>query len=280
MKIAIYGDSFGNHCLENFPGDSRYRGLGWPEILNNQKDYEVTNFSCSGSSLFYSYKLFLENNKNFDYNIFLVTEPNRITLPEESIIPGTSMTPHINLSLVDSLSRFEYNQTLVSAITLYYGLIHNFEAIELFHKLMVENITQVNQNTLVIPCFHTSISYTPDNLMGISDMEMSEYEMWLTLKDNKYYPWTIIEDETGLWTFNDYRKCHLNEENNKILATMIYQAINNNQQTIDLSLSQFVKSKKDPEHYFFYVDLTTEFNEGPLNGRLHNLYIKLLIDRN
>lgn len=278
MKIAIYGDSFGNHCLEDFPGDNIDRGKAWVELLADK--YQVTNFSHPGSSLFYSYKIFLENNKNFDYNIFLVTEPNRITLPEESIIPKKGMKPHINLNLIDSLSKFkDNNQTLVSAINLYYKLIHNVEAADLFHKLMVENIIRVNQNILIIPCFGHG-TYTHNNLMGISNIELSENKIWSTLIDNDYLYWTPIEDETGLWTFSDYRKCHLNEENNKILANMIDNAIKNNQQTIDLSLSQFVKSKKDIEHYLCYIDLTVEFNEGLLNGRLHNLYNKLLIDTN
>jgi len=104
-KIAIYGDSFGNMRLENFQGDLRDRGLGWPEWL--EKKYQVTNFAQSGSSLFYSYKLFLENNKDFDYNIFLVTEPNRITIPKESIAPGSTLNHHINLSMIDAYSRYK-----------------------------------------------------------------------------------------------------------------------------------------------------------------------------
>ena len=33
MKIAIYGDSFGDFCLENIPGDDLDRGKAWSIYL-------------------------------------------------------------------------------------------------------------------------------------------------------------------------------------------------------------------------------------------------------
>ena len=41
MKIAIYGDSFGNTVLENIEDDNIDRGLAWVELL--AKKYEVVN---------------------------------------------------------------------------------------------------------------------------------------------------------------------------------------------------------------------------------------------
>jgi len=280
MKIAIYGDSFANHCLENLPGDLRDRSLAWTEWL--AQSYQVTNFAVAGSSLFYSYNLFLENNKNFDYNIFLATETNRITLPEESIINSPTLGRHINLALIDALMRFnDTDKTLVSAINLYYGLIHNQQAVDTFHNLMIENIVRINQKTLVIPSFQNSLpDNTINNLLNISGEELVKNDMWIILQENNYFCWNPIKDETGIWTFADYRKCHLNEKNNKILADIIDKAIKNNQQAIDLSLSQFTKSDKDLEHYYYYIDLTSGYNEGTLNGRLYNLCNKLLIDTN
>ena len=142
MKIAIYGDSFGNSMIESLveQKDQDTRGKAWVELL--AEDYYVTNFAKAGSSLFYSYKLFLENNQKFDYNVFLVTEPNRITLSDEvDILP---LGKHINLSLVNSYKQLYSSKvtndlrldTIISALESYYLIVHNQEAVDIFHNLM------------------------------------------------------------------------------------------------------------------------------------------------
>jgi len=291
MKIAIYGDSFGSSMIDSLleEKDCDTRGNAWVEHLS--EIHEVTNYSYPGSSLFYNYKLFLENNQNFDYNIFLITEPNRITLPDNPILitddnkPG--LTKHINLGIVDSFDRFlnSDNDThnlnlIISALKSYYSFIHNQEAVDTFHNLMIDNIKKINRNTITIPCFTFSIPNTEISLNCISNYELSNFEIVEFLREKEYFLWTPIEDVTGKWTYSDYRKCHLNEENHKKLFDLINDAIINKQQTINLDLNQFVKASKDVEYYYFYVDLNQLWFERRLNGELHNLYNKLLIDTN
>jgi len=163
MKIAIYGDSFGNSMIDDLVEriDRDTRGKAWVELLADE--YDVTNFAQTGSSLFYSYKLFLENNQKFDCNIFLVTDPNRITLPNEFDIPP--LTKHINLGLLKYLEDTYSNSNprlshIVSALKSYYAIVHNFHAVDIFHNLMLENINRINKNTIIIPCFNHSIPNT------------------------------------------------------------------------------------------------------------------------
>jgi len=96
MKIAVYGDSFGNLYSNNIPGDNLDRGKSWVDVL--EKKYLITNYSKSASSLFYSYDLFLTHNKDYDYNIFLVTEPNRLTLNN---VDDNSFLKHVNAGILD-----------------------------------------------------------------------------------------------------------------------------------------------------------------------------------
>ena len=75
MKIGIYGDSFAAH-----------NGLGvdhqWPIILGkNITGSNITNYAKSSTSVYYSYKQFLNNYHKHDINIFLVTNPYRYTKP-------------------------------------------------------------------------------------------------------------------------------------------------------------------------------------------------------
>ena len=180
MKIAIYGDSFGNSLIEPLKEykECDTRGKAWVELF--QDDYEVTNFSYPGSSLFYSYKLFLENNQKFDYNIFLVTEPNRITLPDEFDI--RPLSKHINLGIIHSLNhKYSSKVTndsrldiIISALQSYYAIVHNEHAINIFHNLMLENINRINQNTIIIPCFNQSMPNTQVSLNSISSYEFKE----------------------------------------------------------------------------------------------------------
>jgi len=291
MKIAIYGDSFGNSMIETSieSKDQDTRGKAWVELLAD--NYDVTNFCYPGSSLFYSYQLFLKNNQKFDYNIFLVTEPNRITLPDEfDILP---MSKHINLSFVHAFNhRFSSKTTndsrldpIISAIESYYSFIHNEHAINIFHNLMIENINRINQNTIIIPCFNQSIPDAQVSLNSICAYEFKESKVMEILTDNDCRNWKIFNDENGKWTYSDYRKCHLNEENNKKLFEIIVDAIINKQQTINLDLNQFSIATKDIEYYHYLIKLDKQWdkaysNETRLNGELHNLYNKLLIDTN
>jgi len=272
MKIAVYGDSYGMHYLNNLKDDVLDRGKSWIELL--EEKYQVTNFCVNGSSFFYSYKLFLENNQNFDYNILLVTEPNRITLPDEYELP---LSKHVTPGTLSGFGRSEnvITNTLISSINSYYNIIHNREAVYISHNLMLENIIRLNKKTIIIPCFKTSTTDKSYSLNCISAYELQDSEFLRKLKYKSYHPWTAIKDENTKWTYNDYRKCHLNEENNKILFNLIYDAINNNKQRINLDLKQFVKASKDIEYYHLYIDLNQVHHERRLNGELHNLYNKL-----
>lgn len=272
MKIAIYGDSYGSCYLSNIRGDEVDRGKAWVEILAER--YQVVNFSVPGSSVFYSYDLFLQHNQNFDYNIFLVTEPNRTTLPDEYEFP---LTRHITPGAVLGFSRSvqPIARTLMTAIDSYYSLIHNQTAADTFHNLMLDSINRINQNTIIIPCFNDSVPGEFYSLNRISHNERTDSVVLTTLWDNNYYFWTLIQDGDMRWAYNDYRKCHLIEENHIILADLISDAIHNKQRKVDLNFNHFKKMSKDPEYYNMYIDLNQVNVERRLTGELHNLYNKL-----
>lgn len=272
MKIAIYGDSYGNFCLKNVQGDSNDRGKAWVEILSEK--YQVVNFCVPSSSLFYSYNLFLQHNQNFDYNIFLVTEPNRITLPDEYEFP---LSKHINFSATTGFKRSDnpIANNLMTAVESYYSLIHNQSAVDTFHNLMLDSISRINQNTIVIPCFNGSIPGEFYSLNRISHYEGTDSVVLTTLWDNNYRFWTPIESENSRWAYNDYRKCHLIEENNIILADLISNAIDNKQCKVDLNFNQFKKMSKDIEYYHMYIDLNQIWCERAMTGEMYNLYNKL-----
>jgi len=271
MKIAVYGDSFGGINLTNIPGDNEDRGKSWVQVLSEK--YNVTNFSAGGTSLFYSYEIFLQQNKNFDYNIFLITEPNRLTLNNVD----NEHFKHFNLAMLDVFSKVTENSNtgndkkVIDALLGYYSYIHNQKYIDICHALMVNSIININQNSLIIPCFPTSI---PGNtsLVEITDYELLDQILYL--KDKGYRMWKLIDNK---WTFADYRKCHLSEENNRILANIIDNSITNKTNILDIKLNDYQKAGKDIEFYYLKKTLTSNgFRDSRFNGELH----KLLIDTN
>lgn len=79
MKLAIYGDSFAV--------DTYY--TSWTRILVEKLQPAVyRNFACLGSSIDYSYHHFLKNHKDYDINIFIITDDSRSSLwyDEEPIV--------------------------------------------------------------------------------------------------------------------------------------------------------------------------------------------------
>ena len=81
-NIAIFGDSFSD------PKWVKNDYLAWPELLEN--DFNVTNFSLSGTSLWWSYKQFKKLSTEYDYCIFTITMPGRIHIE--------SLDRHLNLN--------------------------------------------------------------------------------------------------------------------------------------------------------------------------------------
>jgi hypothetical protein len=157
MKIAIYGDSWGSLGL-NEP----HSYLGWPEILANQPDVKVTNFSVVGSSLYYSYKQFIKNHSSYDINIFLITSIGRMYV---SSMPH-SIAKHVNglsnvlenketfkqLTNLDKATK-EQIEKINDALVLYYLYLQDNERDSDTDNALIYHAKSISKNTIFIPCF-------------------------------------------------------------------------------------------------------------------------------
>lgn len=132
MNIAIYGDSFAVCPRSPYRGSSFF----WGTTLAKKLNATVTNFAKNGTSVYHSYKLFLETYTNFDLCIFVVTEPNRyfkeIKIANDNVSIGNLDQLNVYKNLVSTaeeklLLKFiegwflssdeEYNQCIVDLIT-------------------------------------------------------------------------------------------------------------------------------------------------------------------
>lgn len=227
MKLGIFGDSYGK-C-----GGYDHNENDWVDFLNLTNKYEITNFSKGGSSLWYSYDLFIKNNKDFDKIIFLITSPHRIFInnPNCIIHPFQSYNASILINEAEGKEKEQY-QTVIN----YYELLHDYDKEEYIHRLLVENIKTLRPDTIIYPCFN--FSYIDDvGLFEITNFEDKCLGLNSEIKNNFY--------RQGK---RDSRKCHMTEANNKIVADMFLERLNGN--NLKINLDTLVKPEVDLNYYY------------------------------
>ena len=254
MKIAIYGDSWGSLGL-NLP----HSYLGWPEILANQPSIEVTNFSITASSLYYSYKEFIKNHKFYDINIFLITSTGRMyvnTMPEYY-----DLAKHVS-GLSNVLERKEVLKKIIyldkpikeqiekinNALELYYVYLQDYELDSDVDNALLYHAKSLTTNTIFIPCFKQP---NQPSLLDIYEMENR-----VTGATEKYFLQGIeINSIVGDKCLRDNRICHLTKRNNEILAEKIINAINTKTMSIDLSIKDFAEPAEGVDEILVWKDL-------------------------
>ena len=249
MKIAIYGDSWASEFL-----DEPHKYLGWPEILANQPGYEVTNFAVPGSSLYFSYKEFLENHADYDVNIFLITSYGRMyvqSMPEtnqrkvEKHIPNLI---HIGIRKKQLTNTMHQVMKVYEAMEKYYEYIQNDEYDELVDKALVYHARSISTNTIFIPCFH---GYDEFSLIDVFEMEnysIGAYE--------KYFSKNIhfnVEHDGKILT--DARVCHMTKVNNELFAGKLIKEIEEKNYSFKFSMGDFVAPTDNVDEILLLKDI-------------------------
>lgn len=209
LKLAIYGDSFSDPTWVS----NTY--MSWPELLAN--DYNITNYSQTGTSMWWSYDKFLNTHNKFDLAIFVVTVPGRIHVEYND--------KHLNLNpstwpVWDGINIGE----------MYFRYFYSSKRETAFHNFMVNDILQY-QDVLVIPAFLESLPIQSWSLCHYADLELQHYGL----------------DHPGN---NENRKCHLTKENNLMVYNKISKAIADKDQVLKLNKDDFVVPADPMEYYW------------------------------
>jgi hypothetical protein len=209
-RIGIFGDSFSDPTWNN----NVY--LSWTELL--AEDYEVTNFSKNGSSLWYSYQKLKTHRSKFDICIIVATIYGRFYLE--------SSDTHLNINR--NTWPVKHNVNLGK---LYYEEFFSLEREKTFHDFMIQDILHLD-HTIFIPAFEECVT-TPSSisLNHYSNAELHHY---------------------GVFAYQgpDDRKCHLSRENNLVIFKKIQNAMDNNISSIDISMDEFVVPTEPFNFYF------------------------------
>lgn len=239
--VGIFADSHGDCTYLEWKTRRKDIGLGWPELLSLK--YKVKNHSMGGSGVYYSYDIFKQVHSKFDIVIYIPTQSSRFPLycPDSGqirhMVPGFLMAQAAR-ELERSRNRPNDYKALEAAIG-YSTYILDEKKEEEMKRLMLQEVKRLRPDTIFIPAFPSDRIVESDiDLSVISLMELNTYGTNLTTLRSMANP------------LLDIRKCHLTDENNRMLFNKILTAIDNQDTSVRLAESDFVKPKDPFTKYF------------------------------
>lgn len=168
MKIGLYGDSFGIADVKELP-------TAWYNLLRDELQCELDNYAVRGSSVYFSFKNFLETYHMYDLVIFLVTSPIRYS---KSLNTSTPIMEHYPGISAVKYAREIYNNQLTDTDReilrdLEGWFMCSDEELNLdMCELMMERVANLHENVLFIPVIENT--YFKNNT-GITNREHTFY---------------------------------------------------------------------------------------------------------
>lgn len=227
VTVGIFGDSFAD---ENVFKDKP--GLSWVEYLRNYYARDVKSYGKAGTSLYYSYELFLDNYKYYDKVIFVCTDLGRVTLPHYITFKSTkyewlrhipnhdTAQNHLRPDALELHTPDSINAT--KAAMEYFKYLYDFKKEERIQNLILGDILAKRPDALILYLHKNQSPYQPIDMVGLIDISVKEVVPY-------GYEHTPIVMDT--------RKCHMSEVNNKNLAGLLNNWIGG--QEISLALNEF-----------------------------------------
>lgn len=217
MKVAVFGDSYADEKIHR--RESGYKS--WVELLREKYYPDLTCYGEAGSSLYFSYKKFIENHNNYDKVIFIITTPGRVTIPDYIKFnenPDSYLMYHIN-SIETAQSHLDDRPAIMTeqgrlahnAVIEYYKYLHDQTYDKIMYMLMKENISKMRNDVVLVDTLRR----------GLSDISYYEFA-----------------PEGGrppeMWHYRDQRMCHMSKKNNEILADKMFEWCNGTPVHIDV----------------------------------------------
>lgn len=158
-SIGIYGDSFGTYSLSGEPL-FRQKGMShhWSTLLKEQFKCKLVNYALSGSSVYYSYKKFLETYQLHDLVIFLVTDPFRFIKPLDfSFSKNACITNQLQIDVWRKTKNnsTEDDRLLLDKLENWFELTDQGYQYDI-SELLVDRVKSMHNNIVIIPCYEIS----------------------------------------------------------------------------------------------------------------------------
>jgi hypothetical protein len=198
----------------------------------------------------YSYEKFLENHETNDLNIFVVTSPDRTYVKAlDGILVFGEEWINYEVKRLNKITWYPSKSKhlrILESLRVYLNDWVDWEMNEHVQHVLVNNLWNINTNTMVIPAFYNSIEQSKDGLneCAFQELKMINPELGNTMPIGKTFDGKTVQCK---------RRCHFSPENNRIIYNLVANGINTGEKIVTLRQDQLVKPKI--EDYFYYVDV-------------------------
>lgn len=206
MKIGVFGDSY---------AESGWKNRIWWRCLEQNHNHVVQSFGSGGSSILYSAKLIEQHASKFDFLIWCLTCPGRVTFEiSDSLDRHFGPNPqqyfhYTNKLLYNHVNLSPETIKKISVYNEYVKYIYNDDDEFLISASIANYFLTKYKNLMIIPCFQPPLD-AEFNLYNVCSNELKHYFPDHKLED-------VYKD------YQDLRPGHLTNTNNKILAELINQ---------------------------------------------------------
>jgi len=162
MNIGIFGDSFAQFNKDATP-------FHWSTIIKEKLNAEVEHYGYPSTSLFYSYKKFLENYTKYDLIIFAVTDPDRYVKTFDWIDKPANTNQYIsgygNVIDLKKKASHEQDKKMLAHLEGWF-IMSDFEYNSTMQELMMRHMESLHTNIIFYPCFVQSFLLERYNQSG------------------------------------------------------------------------------------------------------------------
>jgi hypothetical protein len=239
MNIGIYGDSFA-HYNPTCPD------FNWTTILGKKiAGSTVIHYGLSSTSVYYSYKKFLDNYHKNDLNIFLVTNPARYTKSininnKELLLSYINSVEFYKKENIKNLSPIDLQ--ILDDLRGWY-IASDQEFLTTASGLMISHMQALDNKVIVFPCFDNSFTIDQHKKYGIpKEHFMFNYVLQTAaLLNMDVYTLNHLEIPTTI-------AHHLPPEFNQFVAECMYKKITTS--VWDFSNFENIKLEHPKEYYY------------------------------
>jgi len=246
MKIAVYGDSFGDikkykrHYTDS-KGLEEHVQHSWPARL--EKKYDVENFSKTSTGLEWSYNLAINNNVKYDRVIFLASHVDRLMVNSEW--SNDAKITHLNQAATSD-SKDELTNRILKTAQKYYVYFQNREFSHNRAALMYNDLRQrFGDKLLLLRIFADGLGYQGeyncDNQLLLADIQVNEINQRYGRVDSDQIAKKLLKP--------DRRSCHITNPHHEMMFNKLDHWI----QTKEFSLTRqdvITINKQDLAKYF------------------------------
>jgi hypothetical protein len=218
MSLAIYGDSYGvkNNSSHSF----------WGDVITTKLNTNCVNYCENASSLFYSYKIFLETFHKHSTIVFLVTLPYRYTKPIQLSVTKDKnhhiSGPHNIDQILERYRDLSMADQRTLTLLEHWFMMLDEDFYKTAQELIVDDIVKKRPDTIIIPCFYESLTTDQYKHLGLSGYQHMYGLLEIQCKSLGLDFNTFIHDYEEK---KEIINAHFTPELNNIFADLVYHRI-------------------------------------------------------